>query len=303
MQFNKHFAVLDLGSYNFHLLTAEFNGHRLQAVFECKHITELAAGLNSKGLLSASTINKALFAIKEIAPHIEKIPVQQRRVFGTGALRQAKNSADFIHAAAQILNTPIEVISGEQEAELVFLGSCYDQQLSSPTLIIDIGGGSTEFIIGQTKPSFLQSVAVGGLSFAWKYFPEGRVSQAGYQQALHIARQALSATCQQLKTLAWQQAIGASGIIRSIEAVLADQLQQAISLSALEQLAQQLINKGNCDHIRCPESSSVRPSVIPGGLVLLHAILLELDALELHTTQRSIREGAIVNLYRSQASL
>lgn len=304
MHVNQQYAILDLGSYNFHLLIAQFDGTTLQTVHEHKRITELASGLNDQLLLCPSHIENALQAIAEFAPFLDNISEQKICIFGTGTLRQAKNSDQFIEAAQKLLNTPINIIPGEKEAELVFLGSCYDANLNAPALIIDIGGGSTEFIIGQHSPEFLSSVAIGGLAYASRYFPQGQVNAAQYQQALSHAQQTLAAVCSELKTLSWQQSIGASGIIRSIDAVMEQYCsKKGITLENIEQLADQLIEKGNCQHIQCPEGSSIRPEILPGGLVILHAILLELDIERINITQRSIREGAIFNLYQNQQNL
>lgn len=300
MHSSQPFAVLDLGSYNFHLLIAQFDGKVLQPLHECKHITELASGLNSNKQLQQASVARALRAITELAPLLAELPRQHIHVFGTGSLRQASNAADFIQAAEQLLQAPIDVIAGEQEAELVFLGANHGCNLSEPTLIIDIGGGSTEFIIGQTTADFLSSICMGGLEFADRYFACGKVCHDNYEQALKQARTMLSGIRHELQTHQWQTSLGASGIIRSIEAVINSLCPEPnITLDNIEFLADRLCKQGDCRYIRCPENSSIRPEVLPGGLVILHAIMLELKISKLETTAHSIREGAIFKLYNT----
>src|SRR5690554_2040419 len=241
------YAALDLGSNSFHLLLAKYVAEELVVIDDCKLPVQLAAGLQADKNLSEQVLSDALDVLTIFSEKLQSVDRRNVRIIGTSTLRQAKNADDFLQQAEQILQAPIDIISGVEEARLTFLGVNKACPAEKKRLIIDIGGGSTECVVGENHAELLKSLYIGCVQFATKYFPEGKLDAASYQKALLAARTEAQTIAEQVRQSGWQEAVGSSGTVRCIQQVIHHAYQQeSISLQSLERLSADLIQQGVC---------------------------------------------------------
>ena len=297
---NDIYAALDLGSNSFHLLFARCDGHRLIVIDRHKENVRLASGLRSDGTLSKAIITKALESLRRFAERLRSTPASHLRVVGTNTLRKASNADSFLQQAEDILGCPIDIISGIEEARLIYLGVANDLAPGPhPRLVVDIGGGSTELVIGNHIPTRLDSVYIGCVSHSARFFSDGLITPTAYHQAVIAARAEMQWASHDFSCGYWQEAVGSSGTIRAIEKSLHDMglaPDHAITLQGIECLAGELASFSQCKDINLPGLNEDRRQVLPGGLAVLHAIFLELGITEMHVSQHAIREGIILEL-------
>jgi exopolyphosphatase/guanosine-5'-triphosphate,3'-diphosphate pyrophosphatase len=294
------YAALDLGSNSFHVLLARFDGRRLVVLDRYKDSVRLATGLQEDGNLSDDVMARALQALSKIAERIRPLPKNYVRVVGTNTLRAAKNRDVFLAKAEKILGVPINIISGLEEARLIYLGVGKDFTPEDKTrLVVDIGGGSTELVLGRNKPLKLESLYMGCVSFSRQFFPEGRVTKRGYEKALLAARSEVQGLASGFDAGNWDQAVGSSGTIRSIERVLDGMglnRNHVITAEGLEALAQEVIEAKYMELLELPGLDEDRRPVFVGGLAVLHGVFDELQIGEMHVSAYAIREGIIYDL-------
>lgn len=294
------YAALDLGSNSFHVLLARFDGRRLVVLDRYKDTVRLATGLQDDGNLSDEAMERAYHALKKIAERIRPLPAAYVRVVGTNTLRAAKNRDVFLSSAEKILGVPINIISGLEEARLIYLGVGKDFTPEDRTrLVVDIGGGSTELVLGRNKPLKLESLYMGCVSFGRQFFPEGRVTRRSYEKALLAARSEVQGLVSEFSAGNWDEAVGSSGTIRSIERVLDGMgLNQnhVVTLEGLEQLAEHVIAAKYTELLDLPGLDEDRRPVFAGGLAVLHGIFAELKITAMHVSMYAIREGIIYDL-------
>jgi exopolyphosphatase/guanosine-5'-triphosphate,3'-diphosphate pyrophosphatase len=294
------FAALDLGSNSFHLLIARFDGGKLEVIDRHKEMVRLASGLSDSGFLSRAAIDRGLDALRRIAERLASTPTASLRVVGTNTLRSAINSDTFMARAEEILQSPIHIISGMEEARLIYLGVAHDfAPDSGQRLVVDIGGGSTELIIGENQPIELESLHMGCVSYSKRFFPEGRISAKAYRKAVLAAREEISSIAHRFRREHWQEAVGASGTIRAIEAILDGMnlnSHNTITRAGLDQLADALCTFELADEVKLPNLTADRKAVLPGGLAVLHALFEELDIEQMHVSAYAIREGVVLDL-------
>ena len=289
-----------MGSNSFHVLLARFDGRRLVVLDRYKDSVRLAAGLQEDGNLGEEVMERALEALGKIAERIRPLPKAYVRVVGTNTLRAAKNSGVFLARAEKILGVPINIISGLEEARLIYLGVGKDFTPEDKTrLVVDIGGGSTELVLGRNKPLKLESLYMGCVSFTRQFFPDGRITRRAYEKALLAARGEVQGLASEYDASNWDQAVGSSGTIRSIERVL-DGLglnrNHVITAEGLEALAREVISAKDAAQLDLPGLDANRRAVFAGGLAVLHGVFAELDIGEMHVSMYAIREGIIYDL-------
>src|SRR5262245_9360211 len=215
-------AAVDLGSNSFHLQIGRVVDRQIYPLDSVREVVRLGAGLTAEKRIDRATQAAALEALAKFGERLRGFPRAAVRAVGTNALRVAKNAPQFLREARAALGFPIEVISGREEARLIYLGVAHSLPVSEQRrLVIDIGGGSTEFIIGKGyDPLLTESLYMGCVSYSLKYFPEGRIEKAGMKAAELAARQEMSALTKPYKDMGWEQAVGSSGTARSIESIL-----------------------------------------------------------------------------------
>lgn len=294
------YAALDLGSNSFHVLLARFDGRRLVVLDRYKDTVRLAAGLQEDGNLSEEVMARALQALGKMAERIRPLPKSYVRVVGTNTLRAARNRDVFLAKAEKILGVPINIISGLEEARLIYLGVGKDFTPEDKTrLVVDIGGGSTELVLGRNKPLKLESLYMGCVSFSRQFFPDGRITRRGYEKALLAARSEVQGLVSEFGASNWDEAVGSSGTIRSIERVLSGMglnHNHVITPAGLEALAAAVIAAKDAALLELPGLDADRAPVFAGGLAVLQGVFAELKISAMHVSVYAIREGIIYDL-------
>jgi exopolyphosphatase/guanosine-5'-triphosphate,3'-diphosphate pyrophosphatase len=294
-------AAVDLGSNSFHMIVAslEQNGS-LKIIDGIKEMVRLGAGLDTNDRLDEETQQRALDCLSRFAQRLHNIHKKDIRIAGTNTLRIAKNANKFIKRARKILDHRIDVISGIEEARLVYHGAVYSlAELGNKRLVVDIGGGSTEIIIGKNHdPVKLESLEMGCVSITKKYFADGIISRSHLRQADIFARQAIEPARRDYLDTGWEQCVGTSGSIRSISKVLLanDITDGSITHSGLQQLLDRLLAFELISQIRLSGLSNARQQVFIGGVIVLNAVFKALKLKQMTVSDGALREGLLLDM-------
>lgn len=293
-------AALDLGSNSFHMVLARTSNGELRILERLGEKVQLAAGINELRELDEAAMERGLDCLRRFAQLVNHLPQGAVRVVGTNALREARNRATFIRRAETIINHQVEVISGREEARLIYLGVSHTfAGAPGKRLVVDIGGGSTEFIIGQGFDSQLrESLQMGCVSFTQRFFRDGKITAARYAQAYTAARLELMSIEHGLRRLGWQESVGASGTIRAVGlAIQAAGLSNGeVTAEGIGWLKRKLFKAGEVDRLDLDGVKPDRRSIFPAGLAIIEAVF---DALELSSMAHSegaLREGVLYDL-------
>lgn len=293
-------AAIDLGSNSFHLILAELShtpeGQACKIIHREKRKVRLAAGLNQQLQLDDDAIARGVETLTAFGKVLDNIAPDDVRVVGTYTFRTAKNINELLSQLKPHFPYPIEILSGPEEARLIYQGVYQDQHIDRRSLVIDIGGGSTELVIGEAQePLIVHSCAMGCVSLTKRYFSNGIIDDASFQQAIIDAEQQLEPLLQSYQRLGWQRVIGTSGSIKTltqcaIEMALSD---GRLTLDILNTLRSQLISDGHIEQINLAGVTPDRAPVLCGGLAVLIAAfdLLEID--ELFYGDAALREGLL----------
>ena len=292
-------AGLDLGSNSFHLLIAQQSHGRIQVLDKHKEMVRLAAGLDEDNTLSPEVTKRALDCLSRLSQRLRTVDPQNLRIVGTNTLRLASNAKAFIKQAEQILDHKIEIISGHEEARLIFLGVCHDLGGDDQKrLVIDIGGGSTELILGKNAtPQILESLHMGCVSMSQKYFVNGDISKARFDAAVQNALIELEPVTAKFLEAGWHAAVGASGTVNAVMSVIRQKLDhELITADALLSLREEVLATDNLKNLSIPGLSDERKPVFAGGLAVLLAIFEALQIDKMTAAQSALREGLIYDL-------
>lgn len=292
-------AAIDLGSNSFHLMVAKAEFGELRPVHALAEKVQLGE-TDDSGLLTDSAIARGLACLERFKQLIDSTSPDKLRIVGTNALRRAKNRQAFIDPAEQIIDTPIDVIYGREEARLIYLGVAHTLSDDANTrLVIDIGGGSTEFILGERfEPKKLESLHMGCVSYGRHYLPEGLIHRDGFEAAYHRARIEVSHIRRRFNSNFWQEAVGSSGTLRAIEALItaAGWRDSGIDRDSLEKLKEALLTFKHTNDINLDGLSDTRKSVVTSGLAITLGIFDGLQIQEMRTSSGALREGVIYDL-------
>jgi exopolyphosphatase/guanosine-5'-triphosphate,3'-diphosphate pyrophosphatase len=292
-------AAVDLGSNSFHLIIARIEHGEMRPVEALAEKVQLGAGLH-KGRLCEEAIQRGLDCLSRFAQLLGSIEPQRLRVVGTNALRQAKNRHDFTQPARELLGARVDVIYGREEARLVYLGVAHTLADDARSrLVVDIGGGSTEFIIGERfEPQRLESLQMGCVSFSQLCFPDGIITAAGYQRAYDRARVETSHIRHRFSAQHWTEAVGSSGTLNAIEAIVLENgwSDAGITRKSLEKLERKLLKFRQFEDINLPGLSETRRSVIVAGVAITTALFDILGIEHMRASKGALREGVIYDL-------
>jgi exopolyphosphatase/guanosine-5'-triphosphate,3'-diphosphate pyrophosphatase len=293
-------AAVDLGSNSFHCQVARVVGEQIYPLDSLREPVRLGAGLGDDKMLDAASQERSLAALRRFGERLRGLDRRAVRAVGTNALRVAKNAPAFLKLARIALGFPIEVIAGREEARLIFIGVQHSLPPSQDRrLVIDIGGGSTEFIIGSGfKPQKLASLFMGCVSFSQRYFPGGSVTRASMKEAEVAARNELQPLIGEFSRKHWQQAVGSAGTVRALAELATGGASGdgAINRQDLERIRSGLIRAGSVERMGIAGLKADRIPVIPGGLAILNAIMSELEIDGLTPATGAMRQGLLYDL-------
>ncbi|MDX5371914.1 MAG: exopolyphosphatase [Pseudomonadaceae bacterium] len=293
-------AAIDLGSNSFHMVLAKADHGEIRILERLGEKVQLAAGLDDERLLSEEAMQRGLDCLRRFGQLIQGLPQGAVRIVGTNALREARNRGEFIRRANELLGHQVEVISGREEARLIYLGVSHSiADTPGKRLVADIGGGSTEFIVGQRfEPLLRESLQMGCVSFTQRYFKDGKITPARYAQAYTAARLELMNIEQGLQRLGWQEAVGASGTIRAVGlAIKAGGLGKGeINPEGLAWLKRKLLKLGEVDKLDIDGIKPDRRHIFPAGLAIAEAIFDALDLQRMDHSEGALREGVLYDL-------
>jgi exopolyphosphatase/guanosine-5'-triphosphate,3'-diphosphate pyrophosphatase len=293
-------AAIDLGSNSFHLIVARVRDGNLQVIDRIKEMVRLGAGLQDDKRLDAETQARALDCLQRFGQRLRSMPHDSVRAVGTNTLRQARDAEAFLVAAEQALGHPIEVVAGREEARLVYLGVSHGLTASEERrLVVDIGGGSTELIIGEGfVPIVRESLHMGCVSMSRAWFGDGTIKRKRMDKAVIAARLEVSPVETRYKIMGWHAAVGSSGTIRSIRDVVqaAGWSEQGITLPALRELRDALVTAGHIDRLQLEGLSEERKPVFAGGVAVLLGVFEELGIEQMGVSEEALREGLLYDL-------
>lgn len=292
------YAAVDLGSNSFHLVIVRVIAGSVQIIGKVKQKVRLAAGLDDNMILDEVSMERGWKCLETFAERLEDIPLTNIKVVGTATLRLAKNADTFISKAEQILKHKLDVISGEEEAKQIYLGVAYTSANQGNSLVIDIGGASTEVIVGNDmQPINLVSLDMGCVTFMERYFEQGKLSQKNFQNAIHEAKQKLLPVKEDFVCFDWEQCLGASGTPQAIvEILVAQDISDAIRLDYLHNLMQQCIDCQQVEDLVIEGLTEPRRAIFPSGLAILIALFEQLKIEEMQISGGALREGLIYGM-------
>lgn len=298
-------AAVDLGSNSFHMVIARWTGHDFQVLDRLRSPVRLAAGLDEERHLSAASQTRALACLEQFGQRLRHSERRYQRAVATDTFRRAKGAAAFRARAEAALGLPIEVLAGHEEARLIYLGVAQTSPFESrPRLVIDIGGGSTELIIGEGLESRLgYSQQLGTVPFSMHFFPGGRLTRHAFREAETAAALVLRPIREALRAQGWHSCLGASGTVLAVSQILAARGWggPAISLDGLKHLRAELVALGDLRRLAAAGearelASRDRWPVLPGGLAILIACFKSLHIESMLPAGGSLREGVLYDL-------
>lgn len=293
-------AAIDLGSNSFHMVLAKTDNHEIRILERLGDKVQLAAGIDETRQLSEEAMVRGLDCLRRFAQLTACLPEGSVRIVGTNALREARNRSVFIRRAEEVLGHQVEVVSGREEARLIYLGVSHSiADTPGKRLVADIGGGSTEFIIGQRfEPLLRESLQMGCVSFTQRYFRDGKITPARYAQAYTSARLELMNIEQGMRRLGWEDAVGASGTIKAVGlAIKAAGLGNGeVNPEGLAWLKRRLFKLGEVDKLDLEGIKPDRRAIFPAGLAILEAIFDACEIKRMNHCEGALREGLLYDL-------
>lgn len=295
-------AAVDLGSNSFHMIVAKVNSGNFQVVDRLREMVRLGGGLLENKDLSPETEARALDCLKRFGQRLKSLPHGSVRAVGTSALRQVRNSTRFLAQAEAVLGHPIEIIAGREEARLVYLGVAHGLAAGNERrLVIDIGGGSTELIVGdEFQPRRTESIHMGCVNMTRWHFNDGAITAEAMRSAELSGALEMLPVKNEYRNAGWEVAVGASGTIRAINKVVQaagwTDGQEGISFSALEKLRDVLVNAGHIEKLQLEGLSDERKAVFPGGVAVLRAVFKALRIEQLRVSDKALREGLLYEM-------
>lgn len=294
-------AAVDLGSNSFHLLVARVEGGQIFPLDTLREPVRLGAGIGADKHIDAATCERTLDCLARFGQRLRGMPVDNVRVVGTNAFRVAKNIGELLPEAEVALGFPIEIVAGREEARLIYLGVAHSLPASRQRrLVVDIGGGSTECIVGQFyRPLRLDSLYMGCVSYTLRFFPDGRITADSLRRAQIAALSELEHIAHDFRPPAWTQAVGSSGSARALSQIIGEEQgldSGVITPDGLERLAQRLQRAGRVDPSAFPQVRPDRVQVLPGGLAIMRAVFEALGIERMVVAEGAMRQGILYDM-------
>jgi len=303
-------AAVDLGSNSFRLsigrVVQEEGGPQIYQIDRLKETVRLAAGLDQDKRLGEDAVDRAVSVLERFGERLQSFPASRVRAVATNTFRVARNTEEFLPRAEAALGFPIEIIAGREEARLIYLGVMHSLPPSSnKRLVIDIGGGSTEVIIGKSfDPDLMSSLYMGCVSYSRQFFPDGEVDAHQMKQAELMARREIEVISKQYRKTGWKEAYGSSGTAKALYAILKECgfSDRGITRSGLNKLKDRIIRSGRVIPSELPGIKLERADVLPGGLAIMSALFDELGIDQMHTGEGALRVGVLYDLLGRDAA-
>ena len=300
------FAAIDLGSNAFRLMIGQSvrsrKGLMIQEVKTLREPVRLAEGFDG-GALDEMALDRGWQALARFGKKLRGFEAGKVRAVATSAVREADNAQLFLHSAERHLGFRIDVISGHEEAQLVYAGVAHSLPgAEDMRLVVDIGGGSTELILGQgSQPLLTESIAIGSGTLGARYFPDGRIAPGALQEAERVAILQFEKVARRYRAQGWQQTIGSSGTARMLAKVLkANRLndlgQDGITYGGLLRLSLLLLKVKNVQQLKLAGLQPHRQSILPGGLVLMLAAFKAFGISQMVPSEPGLRLGVLHGL-------
>lgn len=294
-----HIAAIDLGSNSFHMIIAKWDNDQLVVLDRLRDPVRMGWGLGSDGSLSEDARLRALACLEKFGERLREYPSRSVRIVGTKTLRSINDSSQFLADAQQRLGHPVEIISGDEEARLIYLGVAHCiAPKDGKRLVMDIGGGSTEVIIGEgMSPLLKESLSMGCVAITKKFFLDGSVNDTNLSKALIACMQELAPVTEEFLQHGWNQVLGASGTIKAVAKVCnaAGWSNGTIRAEYLDNIIALYRQKGSLE-VKMPGLSDDRQPVFLGGVLVLRAAFESLQISEMMAADWALREGLLFDL-------
>ncbi len=292
------YAAIDLGSNSFHMLVVQQVEGACRTLAKVKRKVRLAAGLQPDGSLDREAMLRGWDCLRLFAEQLQDVPAGQVRIVGTATLRLATNISEFLAQAETILGHPVCIISGEEEAATIYQGVAWTSSGTGRRLVIDIGGASTELVIGEgPSASLLNSLNMGCVTWLHRYFPDGELSEANFERAIAAAQAELATVAAGYLKLGWQHCIGASGTVQAIQEIMMAQGEnEHITLAKLHRLKAQVVACGQVSQLQLPGLACERVPVFASGLAILIALFDTLAIEHMVLAGGALREGLVYGM-------
>ena len=294
-------AAVDLGSNSFHMVVARYVLGQLRIVDRLREMVRLAAGLDGQGGLDPDALTRALECLARFGERLRTLPPHRVRAIATNTVRALRNPQTFLLPAETALGHGIEVVSGREEARLIYLGVAQGlpPKATRQRLVIDIGGGSTEFIIGQGfEPVERESLQMGCVATTRRFFGDGRLSKKRWKDGLTEISAEFQQFASTYRARGWQEAIGSSGTIKAAGQIVAGLKvsRGAITAEGIAAARDSMLEFDSIDAIKLPGLSEERRPIMPGGLLILEACFAELGLKRMQVCQTAMREGVLYDM-------
>jgi len=294
-----HYTIIDLGSNSFHMLTVCSVDNGFSVVDKNKQKVRLAAGLNDQQELNQETMEIGWNCLKNFKAQLVKLSPRKVIITATAALRLAKNSQDFINKAEDILQHPIKLISGIEEAKTIYQGVVFTEQAKQQLLVLDIGGASTEVIIGKGKHVQLaESLEMGCVTWLNRYFSDQLLNDDNFETAINAAKEIITPHKTTYDKLGWELVLGASGTIQAMHEINNhQQAAKTLTLELLHIIKQQCIDCESINTLNIGGLKASRKPVFASGLAILIALFESFEINHLTLSKGALREGLISQLF------
>ncbi|MFV2028790.1 exopolyphosphatase [Neisseria sp. S1] len=297
-------ASVDLGSNSFRLQICENHNGQLKVIDSFKQMVRFAAGLDEHKNLDRDSQERALLCLARFGERLKNFRPDQVRVVATNTFRVAKNIDQFIPRAEAALGFPIEVIAGREEARLIYTGVVHTlPPKGERMLVIDIGGGSTEFVIGSDlQPTNTESLPLGCVTYSIRFFSGNKITQKDFQAAISAAQNEIQRISKSLKRTGWDFAVGTSGSAKAIRDVIAAEYgeDEEITYKGMQQIAERIVAAGNTKKAKFAGLKPDRIEVFAGGLAVMMAAFEELKIQKMIVTEAALRDGVFYDLIGRQ---
>lgn len=277
---------------------------QLNVIDRMRERVQLALGLSEDGQVDPESEQRAMACLERFGQRLSGMPKDRVRAVGTNTFRKAKNRRAFLRRCEAMLRHDIDVLPGREEARILYRGVAHDlPALEGRRLVVDIGGGSTECILGVGEEvQRADSLQMGCVTYSQRFFPDGKLTRDRFKRATMAARLEIEPIEAMFRRLGFVEAVGSSGTVNSIDAMLRAQAPASagITLAGLKQLREQMIERGHIDKLDLPGLSPERRNVIAGGVAILHA-LFKGFAVEapMRPSKSALREGLLLELVGS----